>query len=166
MANRLGYRYFLKSFTLGSGIDPIEEEYRRRAALGPDSARCIQPVQVSETLIRGTRTSLKLAWENRGVAPAYHKFTLAFKLTKADEEDVQYTQILQESDNRNWMPGCIVGEKYWIDVPEYLSPGLYKVGISLYEEVKNWTTRYVELPFIDEIHGKDHFYYFALANIQ
>lgn len=134
LANRLGYWYFPKVF------------------------------EAPEKLKRGVGSTLKMVWENRGVAPAYHRYKLSLMLWGIDNGEVCILP-LNESDNRNWMPGRIIGEAYKITVPEGLAPGRYAAGIRLLEEGGSGGQRVLELALKDEIRDEDGYCHIAEVNI-
>ena len=130
LANRAGYWYFPKSIDL------------------PESAR------------PGAQISVKLVWENHGLAPAYHHYPLTIKLAN---EQTHHVQEIASADNRSWMPCEIIGDTYTIDLPDTLLPGPYRVGIALYDE-RDTGKRPIELGLSDELKDREGFY--TLAELQ
>ncbi|URD52531.1 DUF4832 domain-containing protein [Chroococcidiopsis sp. CCNUC1] len=132
LANKMGYWYFLKS------------------------------IEIPSSLMRGSRHSFKLKWENHGVAPAYYRYKLKLALKGTNGT---YTQYLTESNNKSWLPGTTVAETYSVNVPQTLAAGEYKVAIALVEE-RNKTKRPIELALKDELKGNDDFYEIGYINIE
>jgi hypothetical protein len=87
-----------------------------------------------DTLRKNTnRNYLKMTWENHGVAPAYHPYDLRLQLTNK-ETGKQTVLNLKESNNRKWMPGRIVGEKYNLNLPAALASGKYDIKIGMFDK--------------------------------
>jgi hypothetical protein len=135
LANRAGYWYFPKSVEL------------------PENAR------------PGSSISVKLVWENHGVAPAYHRYRLVLKLANKGDKasQAEHVQEIAAADNRRWMPCEIVGDSYQVDLPETLPPGSYKVGIALYDD-RGTGKRPIELGLSDALKDPQGFY--RLAELQ
>ncbi len=65
-------------------------------------------------------------WENKGVAPCYHRFPLAFRFSSPD-----YTEILvTRSDIRDWLPGDNLYDDS-VRIPENIPPGKYEICIGI-----------------------------------
>jgi hypothetical protein len=79
LANKMGYWYFIKNVTVPAQLTP------------------------------GAAATLKLTWENHGVAPAYHPYKLKLKLVGSSRI---YSQDLVEANNRAWMPDTPALESY------------------------------------------------------
>jgi len=78
----------------------------------------------------GTSQTVKIAWENRGVAPAYYSYRLVLRLQGPETVDMEL-----DSGNRMWIPeqkGKIYTEDYEIDVPRVAKPGRYDLKLKLY----------------------------------
>ncbi|HOD92757.1 MAG TPA: DUF4832 domain-containing protein [Clostridia bacterium] len=98
-ANRLGYWYFINGIALNDNI----------ITLGRDNI-------------------IKLYIENRGFAPAYHKYTLKLALIK---DNKSYIYPI-ETDNRQWLDNTETEVELTvtpIDIPK----GDYELGIGLFE---------------------------------
>jgi hypothetical protein len=132
------------------------------------------PVQVQlpdRPLKRGRRYAVKITWRNRGVAPAYHRFTPYLKISGANGKATTANAL--HSDNRMWKPtggkdSTIndVTETYWLDVPDHLRAGqTYQVSIRMQEEhSKGEFTRPVYLGMKAETKDAENFY--ALGTVQ
>lgn len=65
-------------------------------------------------------------WENQGVAPCYHRFPLAIRLTQGDHSRV----LLTDADIRLWLPGDNLFDSQ-VSVPADLAAGQYNLAIAL-----------------------------------
>lgn len=96
LLNRCGYWYFLKSVTLP-----------RQWTIGQ------------------THT-MTMVWENRGVAPAYHDYTLAVRFKGSG------TLIKKlDAGNRKWLPSSAVSMDYQIRTPRNLPLGRHTIKVKL-----------------------------------
>jgi hypothetical protein len=87
-------------------------------------------VEVSETLRAGHTHRLGLAWENRGVAPAYHPYVLQVRLVGPET-----TEFELDAGNRRWFPvpeNTVHTENYALVLPDSLKAGRYDLKIRLY----------------------------------
>lgn len=87
-------------------------------------------VQTPESWKAGTRTTVAISWENRGVAPAYEPFQLHLRLCGPETVDLRL-----ESGNRRWFPspeGKTYEELYPVELPRGLKSGEYTLGLKLY----------------------------------
>jgi hypothetical protein len=135
MANRLGYWYFIKS------------------------------VEVISNWSRGTTQFVKLVWENHGYAPAYHKYRLFMKFACEKDNSATFQQECIEADNKAWMPGRIIGERYAVKVPENIKAGRYKILVKLVEMTET-VNRNVELGLSDSIKESEGYYCIAETFIE
>ena len=90
LLNRCGYWFFLHSVTTPDGLHP------------------------------GQTQEIQLAWENRGVAPAYQPYTLKVRLAGSDTADFNC-----DAGNRKWLPdppGTVYRETYNLRIPSTLPP--------------------------------------------
>jgi hypothetical protein len=86
-----------------------------------------------DTLRLGSdRNYIRITWENHGVAPAYKKFNLYFRLVNL-ASGVAFTQQLAEADNRSWLPADIIAEQYSLRPDKTLPSGKYAVLISMFD---------------------------------
>lgn len=89
------------------------------------------PVFISfpEKFSAGSNT-LEVEWLNKGVAPAYHSFALIFRF-----EPVNHGQavdlIMEDSGNKNWLPGMKHKETYRMELPSTLKKGEYLLKFKL-----------------------------------
>ena len=76
-----------------------------------------------------------MVWENRGVAPAYHRYVLKIRLDGPKTMDFDL-----ESGNHKWMPVSTDGvhrEKYIVVIPDKTPPGQYELKLKLYSNEEN-----------------------------
>ncbi|MBN1562055.1 DUF4832 domain-containing protein [candidate division KSB1 bacterium] len=101
--------------------------------------------------IAGDSLSLTLAWENRGVAPAYFPYDLVLRL---DGPETFTATVL--AGNEKWLPieNMIYKERYTISLPQRL-PGDYTLSVKLYS---NQAHRTVFLALDPSRMDADHFY--------
>ncbi|MBN1480329.1 DUF4832 domain-containing protein [candidate division KSB1 bacterium] len=123
LLNRCGYWYFLHSVDI------------------PDQVRASDNVTV------------KMTWENRGVAPAYNAYDLVLRL--AGPETVTFNM---PAGNLHWRPSessTTFVERYLITLPKNLQLGKYDLSIKLYSPQ---ASRTVYLPFNPQIKDAQDFY--------
>lgn len=108
VANKMGYWYFPLEINMPSAASP------------------------------GEAVTVEMKWENRGVAPAYHKFSLLYTLTTV-EGDVVHEGAFDEANNLDWMPNELVSENYQLELPEDLAAGSYELAIRLFDETSGRT---------------------------
>ena len=92
----------------------------------------LHSVTISEAMRPGGSYEMKLAWENRGVAPVYHQYALKVRLAGPKTADFEF-----DAGCQRWMPGppqTVYPESYKLDVPADLSPGTYELKIKLYSK--------------------------------
>lgn len=104
---------------------------------------------------------LKMTWENHGAAPGYLKYSLKLKLFNQNTGTAVYLN-LDESNNLNWMPRCIVGEKYELNLSQNIIVGKYDILIGLFDE-STGKLRKVDLALKNE--RKDNEGYFKMGEI-
>ncbi len=87
-------------------------------------------VWAPEHIIRGEEEKVTFRWQNRGVAPAYHKFEMRLRL---QGEGTEFVSVCSESDNRTWMPIEMQEESYSIRLPDDLPKGTYQLSFGLFD---------------------------------
>lgn len=105
---------------------------------------------------------LKIEWENRGVAPAYHEYQLAIRLEHNGREAVSW---LLPARNKRWLPNSQkpYDETYRLEVPARLNPGRYDLKLKmLWQEGR----RDVFLPLSPKIKDARHFYRLAEVEVK
>mgnify|MGYP006285295367 CR=1 FL=1 len=123
LLNRCGYWYFLHSVEIPDNVQP------------------------------GDNLTVKMTWENRGVAPAYNAYDLVVRL---DGPDV-FTATLA-AKNKNWLPHVsdkTFDKAYSIILPPTLSPGDYRLQFKLFSPQ---ASRTVFLPLSSDIKREQNFY--------
>lgn len=100
--NKMGYRFVLRKFTYPSRVQPAG------------------------------KLSFNSWWDNKGVAPCYHKFPLALRI-KNDE----YSEILlTDADIRTWLPGDNLYDNS-VSIPPDIPPGEYDLQIGILDMHSN-----------------------------
>ncbi len=86
-------------------------------------------VRLPERLQARHETQLTMAWENRGVAPAYRPYQLRLRL----EGPEVYEQTF-DAGNRRWLPAAAqpCAERYGLTAPARLQPGVYTLKFKLH----------------------------------
>ena len=87
-------------------------------------------VEIPDRLRIGHAETLKIVWENRGVAPAYHPYVLKVRLVGPTAVEFELA-----SGNRKWMPSSRDGvhrERYAVTVPQGTPAGPYDLKLKLY----------------------------------
>ncbi len=74
----------------------------------------------------GGELAFKTWWENKGVAPCYHDFPLALRLSGPEGSAV----ILTRADIRQWLPGDAIYDDA-VKLPSGLRPGTYQLAIGI-----------------------------------
>jgi len=95
----------------------------------------LHQVDIPDPLRIGRKNTLKMVWENRGIAPAYHPYVLKLRLVGSKTVDFEL-----ESGNRKWMPVSTDGvhrEKYIVTIPDGTPPGQYDLKLKLYSNDEN-----------------------------
>jgi hypothetical protein len=127
LLNRCGYWYFLHSVT------------------------------IPETMQPGRPCTVQLAWENRGVAPAYRPYTLMVRLAGPETADFEF-----DASNRKWLPGTVFRQNHTLSLPSTLTPGTYTVKLKLRAK---GVQRDVFLALNDELLDEQNFYTVALTQV-
>lgn len=112
-----------------------------------------QTVEVPEALAAGQAGSIAIAWQNRGVARAYHPYTLTLRLKGSEAFECE-----APSGNTRWLPGAADKtwrEEYPMKVPATLKPGRYELAMKL---TSLEARRDVKLGLKGVLLGKDGFY--------
>ncbi len=96
---KMGYRYVLRNFSY--------------------------PAQVSPN----GKVAFKSWWENKGVAPCYKDFLLAFRLKSNTEEKI----FITDADIRGWLPGDIVYDDAFF-IPKDFPQGEYDIQVAIVDK--------------------------------
>jgi len=92
----------------------------------------LHKVEIPEVMQAGRSHTIQLAWENRGVAPAYHPYILKLRLDGPETKDFKL-----EAGCQKWLPepsGTIYHENYTLRIPRGLKPGKYSLKIKLFSK--------------------------------
>ncbi|WP_177186517.1 DUF4832 domain-containing protein [Paenibacillus sp. CF384] len=112
----------------------------------------------------GSKERLRIVWQNRGSAPAYHAYKLFLRMSQTDMPHMSQILELEGSNCRNWMPGCVFGETYRVVVPEEWEQGTYSLSIKLIYSNESDVSRAVELGLQDALRDQDGFY--KIGNVE
>jgi len=74
--------------------------------------------------------TIEMEWLNKGIAPAYHTFALIFRFTSSIDGHT-FDVVIEDSGNRNWLPGKKRKEQYIPDLPSAFQKGEYSVKFKL-----------------------------------
>lgn len=80
----------------------------------------------------GERLLLRSRWENKGVAPVYHAWPLAYRLRSGSDQVV--AQWTSAAELRQWLPGAPIEVRDSVLVPAGLSPGIYALDLAVLAE--------------------------------
>jgi len=95
----------------------------------------LHQIDIPDSLRIGDKNTIKMVWENRGVAPAYHRYVLKIRFDGPRTMDFEL-----ESGNRKWMPVStddVHREKYIVTIPDKTPPGQYELRLKLYSNEEN-----------------------------
>jgi len=104
---------------------------------------------VSVTQAKGQKLSFEIEWLNKGVAPAYNVYRLNGKLIPVNNSAKSIDFQIENSGNKNWMPGMASTEKYaaslsgnpkgeyWLAIQLFDTKSVNPVEIGLAEKLKN-----------------------------
>lgn len=81
---------------------------------------------------------LSIEWLNRGVAPAYNIFGLLLRFAGA-ENGRPVDAFIEDSGNKNWLPGSLTTAEYTFCLPENMAKGKYQLKFKLFETSGNAT---------------------------
>lgn len=80
----------------------------------------------------GERLMIRSRWNNKGVAPVYHAWPLAYRLRSGSDQVV--AQWTSAADLRQWLPGAPIEVRDSVLVPAGLSPGIYALDLAVLAE--------------------------------
>jgi uncharacterized protein DUF4832/GDSL-like lipase/acylhydrolase family protein/glycosyl hydrolase family 42 (putative beta-galactosidase) len=89
----------------------------------------LHSVKVPDRLVPGRACNLQLAWENRGVAPAYHPYTLKVRLVGPAIYDFEV-----DAANMGWLPGTtdeLHQKTYRLQLPSSMKAGEYQLKLKM-----------------------------------
>ncbi len=93
--------------------------------------------KIPNSVRRGQTTEVELSWTNRGSAPLYRQYAIAFALTEVATDKIVWTQADTKYDLRTWMPEKTTETKHGLALPETLRPGKYRLLLGLSKDAVN-----------------------------
>ncbi len=120
----------------------------------------LHTVDIPDKMRPGKSYEMRLTWENKGVAPAYHPYILKVQLTGPKTVDFEF-----ESGNQRWVPdrpGKRYNTSHKLDIPPDLPPGVYVLKLKLYSAEED---RDVFLALDPKLLDTNNYYKIASANI-
>ncbi len=100
--NKMGYRFVLRNFSYPASV----------ASDG--------------------KVSFQSWWENKGVAPCYKDFLLAYRLKSASGEKI----FIMDADIREWLPGDIIHNDAFY-IPKDFPSGEYNLQVAIVDKIDN-----------------------------
>jgi hypothetical protein len=117
-------------------------------------------VEIPDVFPAGQSSTVTVVWQNRGVARAYHSYSLLLRLEGPDKFESESvsgnTRWLPAPDEKTWR------ETYTLSIPATLKPGDYALKLKLYSRE---ASRDVKLPLKAGLLDKDGFYNIGRAHI-
>ncbi len=101
------------------------------------------------------KLAFRMEWLNKGVAPAYHDYSLRGKLQSPDDDEEVLHFEIPDAGNRDWMPGELAAKAYEAVVPGELTGG-YALSIQLFDEPSG---RPVEIGLKREARDEEGYYW-------
>jgi hypothetical protein len=120
------------------------------------------PVKVSlpEEFSKGGNI-ITIVWQNRGVAPSYNRFGLALRF-ESEKPENSFDLFLDDSGNKNWLPGINKVENYEVKIPSEVKKGDYLLKIKLLERTPE---KDHDIQIGIKTSGLDSLNYFEIAKI-
>ena len=121
----------------------------------------LHQVEMPDSLRIGDKNNIQMVWENRGVAPAYHRYVLKIRLDGPKTMDFDL-----ESGNRKWMPVSTDGvhrEKYIVVIPDKTPPGQYELKLKLYSNEEN---KDVSLALDPDLLDEENYYKITAVKVE
>jgi hypothetical protein len=91
------------------------------------------PKSIQITSLKDSQLFFEIEWLNRGIAPAYSTYQLKGKLSKEGTTKKAIEFMVEDSGNKNWMPGVVYLQKYSIKLNEKPA-GKYQLTIQLFDK--------------------------------
>jgi hypothetical protein len=112
----------IKSTAIPAEWKPQFDEFQKRLGYRFALRRFEHPREVRA----GSMVPIRMWWQNKGVAPPYHEYSLALELRSADGA----ARVILPVDVRRWLPGDAVYEdNFYVDAA--LKPGRYRLRVAL-----------------------------------
>lgn len=115
-------------------------------------------VELPEGIKAGGSQTLRLTWENRGVAPAYRSYQLLIML-----EGPENIELTFDSANRKWMPGKTQEERHTFTLPQSTKSGDYMLKLKLQSAPEN---RDVYLALDPRLLDSKHLYKIGVVKLE
>ena len=106
----------------------------------------------------GESLLIQSRWENKGVAPIYHAWPLAYRLRSGADQVV--AQWISAADLKQWLPGAWHGAEDRVVVPETIPAGSYTLDVAILSE--DGRSAFVELA----IEGKRADRWYAVSRLE
>lgn len=88
----------------------------------------LDEVTAPATSRAGDTITIRMAWSNDGVAPAYKRYDLQLRLCGAEGD---WARSLADIDVRSWAPGATANELARVTIPVETPAGIYRLGLRL-----------------------------------
>jgi hypothetical protein len=88
----------------------------------------LRKIEIDKTVTPGSVSTIKLNWENLGIAPPYRDHRIAFRLK--DGQDNIHAMYISEQSIQGWMPGSISVDVVY-PLPDALSAGEYNIELGI-----------------------------------
>jgi len=92
----------------------------------------IRSVEHDAEVRAGGKLAISIAWENVGVAPPYHDYRVAVRLTNVRESSAKPFVIMTDQSIRGWLPG-LHRTDVPLAVPDAIPPGEYNLAVGIVE---------------------------------
>lgn len=87
--------------------------------------------QASNTVAAGESLNVSMTWENKGIAPPYRDFRVAFRLKDASNSIVDFSSTISDLSVKGWLPGPAFYNSATYNVPAGIAPGNYTLEMGL-----------------------------------
>lgn len=111
------------------------------------------PKSINVTQTKGHNLSFQMEWLNKGVAPAYTTYQLRGKLIPVNNSAKTIDFVVENSGNKNWMPGQTSTEKYAVTLSGK-PKGEYSIAIQLFDTKSE---KLVEIGLSEELKNNGYF---------
>jgi hypothetical protein len=111
------------------------------------------PKSISKASYNNDVLSFEMEWFNKGVAPAFNTYQFRGKLIPTDNKTQIIDFVIEDSGNKQWMPGEISVERYKVPIPR-ASKGKYIIAIQLFDVISE---RPVDIGLSEELKHNNYF---------
>lgn len=111
------------------------------------------PKSINATDYKNGKLSFEMEWLNKGVAPAYAAYQLKGKLIPAATSTPSIDFTIDDSGNKNWIPGEVSTKKYTVTISGK-PKGEYWLAIQLFDKK---SSRPVEIGLTTDIKQSEYF---------